>query len=73
MSMERCVICGQVHLCPYFLVAAGSDNVYDHAGDVCEGCYQKIQQDRRAWDEDEKDMQRIADEWAAYDRDPPGS
>jgi hypothetical protein len=27
----------------------------------------------RAVQEDEKDLQRIKDEWAAFDRDPPGS
>lgn len=29
--------------------------------------------DARAWAEDEADMQRIKDEWEAFDRDPPGS
>lgn len=33
----------------------------------------EAERDRQAWEEDEKDMQRIKDEWDAFDRDPPGS
>lgn len=34
---------------------------------------QMKRKDVRAWAADEKDMQRIANDWASYDRDPPGS
>lgn len=63
---ERCGGTGTVYLpkgpdssgaCP----ACGGDGVI------------MTEQDRQALAEDERDMQQIANEWDAYDHDPPGS
>jgi hypothetical protein len=67
MNVDQCENCGklgtgmlsELGLCPE---CSADDSVVA-----------RIEQDRRAWAEDEKDMQRIANEWARYDRDPPGS
>ena len=49
----------------------------DHDELTCYGCngsgVMMSDQDHHAWDDDEQDMEQIAREWAAYDRDPPGS
>lgn len=49
---------------------------HDEKVQICHGCNGTgwtDERERRAWEEDEKDMARIKREWDAFDRDPPGS
>jgi hypothetical protein len=42
---NTCVICHEVKECPYFVIQAGADQVYDNAGDICQDCYDRYLSD----------------------------
>ena len=39
----KCMICGEVKECPYFMAAPDQDHVYDKAGDLCQDCHDTYQ------------------------------